>query len=93
MKDEEIAIIGISGRFPGAKNISEFWENLCQKKESISLFSDEELRASGVAEHLLQNPSYIKTGFVLDSIDQFDADFFHISPREAMAMDPHQRLF
>ena len=45
---EGIAIIGMAGRFPGAKNIDEFWRNLCNGVESVSFFTDEELTAAGV---------------------------------------------
>lgn len=90
MKD--IAIIGLSGKFPGAKNINEFWENLCEGKESISFFSDEQLKKAGVPDELLSNPTYVKAAPVLDGIEFFDAEFFNISKREAELMDPQQRI-
>ncbi|MBD2095654.1 SDR family NAD(P)-dependent oxidoreductase [Trichocoleus sp. FACHB-591] len=88
-----IAIIGMTGRFPGAKNIQEFWHNLQNGVEAIAWFSDEELLAAGVEPDLLQHPNYVKAGAVLDGIDQFDAAFFGYSPREAETLDPQQRLF
>jgi acyl transferase domain-containing protein len=39
----EIAVIGMAGKFPGAKDIDEFWENLKNGVESVTVFSDEEL--------------------------------------------------
>jgi phthiocerol/phenolphthiocerol synthesis type-I polyketide synthase E len=45
---EGVAIVGIAGRFPGAKNVAEFWRNLCDGVESISFFTDEELIAEGI---------------------------------------------
>ena len=51
----DIAIIGMSGRFPGADTVDAFWENLCGGIESITFFSDEELAATGVAPSLLSN--------------------------------------
>ncbi|MBD2293365.1 SDR family NAD(P)-dependent oxidoreductase [Anabaena sphaerica FACHB-251] len=90
---EGIAIIGISGRFPGAKNITEFWQNLCDGVEAISQFSDEELTAEGVDSSLLDNPNYIKVGSVLEDIDLFDAGFFSFNPKEAEMTDPQHRLF
>jgi acyl transferase domain-containing protein/acyl carrier protein len=90
---ECIAIIGVSGRFPGAKNIAEFWQNLCDGVEAISQFSDEELIAAGVDSSLLNNPNYIKAGAVLEDIDLFDAEFFDLNPKEAEMTDPQHRLF
>lgn len=89
----EIAIIGMAGRFPGAKNIDEFWYNLQQGIESIHVFSDEELRKSGVEEALINHPQYIKAGGFLEGIDLFDAAFFGFNPREAEILDPQHRLF
>jgi acyl transferase domain-containing protein/acyl carrier protein len=90
---EGIAIIGMSGRFPGAKNIEEFWANLRGGVESITFFSDEELIGAGIDEALLNNPAYVKAGAVLGGIEMFDAPFFGFSPREAEVIDPQQRLF
>jgi len=89
----EIAVIGMAGRFPGARNVDEFWRNLKEGRESISHFSDEELLAAGVSRQLLDDPHYVKAGGVLEGIDLFDASFFGYSPREAELMDPQQRLF
>lgn len=88
-----IAIIGMAGRFPGAKNIDEFWRNLQAGVESISFFSDEQLIAAGVDPKLVANPSYIKAKAILEDVDLFDAEFFGYSPKEASMMDPQQRLF
>ncbi|MEJ1929854.1 SDR family NAD(P)-dependent oxidoreductase [Nostoc sp. NIES-2111] len=90
---EGIAIIGMSGRFAGSKNIAEFWQNLCDGVEAISQFSDEELIAVGVDSSLLKNPHYIKAGAVLEGIDLFDAAFFGFNPKEAEMTDPQHRLF
>ncbi|MGJ5628673.1 beta-ketoacyl synthase N-terminal-like domain-containing protein [Nostoc sp. CALU 1950] len=88
-----IAIIGMAGRFPGAKNVAQFWQNLCDGVESISYFSDEELLASGVEPDYLRDRNYVKAGFVLEDIEMFDAAFFGFSPREAELLDPQQRVF
>jgi len=88
-----IAIIGMSGRFPGAKNLREFWRNLAGGVESIALFSDQDLLASGVAPALLSAPNFVKASGALDDIEYFDAAFFGFSPREAGLMDPQYRLF
>ncbi|HLG78665.1 MAG TPA: SDR family oxidoreductase, partial [Ktedonobacteraceae bacterium] len=89
----EIAIVGMSGRFPGANTIEQFWENLCAGKESISFFSDEELLAAGLDPELIAQPHYVKARPILDDVAGFDAAFFGYSPREAELMDPQHRLF
>jgi acyl transferase domain-containing protein/acyl carrier protein len=83
----------MSCRFPGAKTPEEFWDNLWKGKESISFFSDSELRDAGVPEALLRAPHYVKAAPVLDDVDRFDADFFKCSPKEAAALDPQHRFF
>ncbi|MEG4342101.1 SDR family NAD(P)-dependent oxidoreductase [Microcoleus sp. A003_D6] len=93
MNGAEIAIIGMAGRFPGAKNIEVFWQNLREGVESIAFFSDEELLSSGVDSTLLNNPNYVKANAVLKDADRFDAEFFGFSPKEAEILDPQHRLF
>ncbi len=88
----DIAIIAAACRFPDATTPESFWENLCKGHESIQFFSDEELRGAGVPQSVLDQPNYVKSGFVLDGLDQFDASFFRFTPREADLMDPQQRL-
>ena len=92
-RSENIAIIGMSGRFPGARNVREFWRNLRDGVESISFFSDEELKASGISEALYRRPDYVRARAVLDDIEMFDAAFFGYNPREAEFMDPQHRIF
>jgi amino acid adenylation domain-containing protein len=90
---KEFAIVGMSCRFPGAGGIDEFWQNLRAGTESITDFSDEELRAAGVSDDLLASSDYIKRGPVVANADLFDARFFDISAREAELIDPQQRVF
>lgn len=105
---DQIAIIGMAGRFPGARNLDQFWENLKKGVRSIGKFPPERQRD---AESVLEDPSMaelllgapltevqkrddlIATGGFLEEIDKFDAAFFRISPHEAKFMDPFQRLF
>ncbi|MBE8964965.1 acyltransferase domain-containing protein [Nostocales cyanobacterium LEGE 12452] len=89
----EIAIIGLSGRFPGAKNVDEFWHNLQNGIESISVFSDEELLEAGVDAALLNNPNYVKRNAVIEDAELFDAEFFGFNPRDAEMTDPQHRIF
>ena len=89
----EIAVIGVSARFPGADSVDEFWQNLCLQRESIRFFSDEELVAVGVPESLLKDPAYIKAKGVVRDCNNFDAAFFNYNDREAGLMDPQLRLY
>lgn len=89
----DIAIIGMSARFPGADDVDRFWSNLCQNHSAIRPLTDQELRLHGVTNSTLSDPSYVKAGAFLNGVDQFDADFWGISRREAILMDPQQRIF
>ena len=90
---DAIAIIGMAGRFPGARNLDEFWSNLKTGVESISFFADDEIEWSGLDADLLKDPRLVKAAGVLDDVDLFAASFFGFSPREAEITDPQQRLF
>ncbi|MHC5744956.1 MAG: type I polyketide synthase [Nostoc sp.] len=90
---DEIAIIGMAGRFPGANEIDSFWNNLRDGVESISFFTNEELISAGVDRSLLNEPNYVKASGILEDIELFDASFFGFSPREAELTDPQHRLF
>jgi len=92
-EDQSIAIIGFAGRFPGARDLDEFWRNLVGGVESISSFTDEELQAAGFPLSIIRHPASVKAGGVLEGIENFDASFFGYSPREAEIIDPQQRLF
>src|SRR5262245_17154451 len=88
----DIAIVGMSGRFPGARNVDEFWHNLAEGVESIARLSDQEILKSGVPATYLSNPSYVKAAPVLEEPGHFDAAFFGFSPMEAKTMDPQHRI-
>src|SRR5439155_25094146 len=88
----DIAIVGMAGRFPGANDLDQFWQNLCDGVESISFFSDEQLQAAGVEPSEFNSPNYVRAAPVLNDIELFDADFFGYSPLEAKTMDPQQRF-
>ncbi len=93
LEEESVAIIGLSGRFPGAKNIDEFWHNLKNGVESITFFSDQELLSSGLDPAVLADTNYVKAKGILDNVAEFDAAFFDFNPKEAEIIDPQQRLF
>ncbi|HEY0602896.1 MAG TPA: polyketide synthase, partial [Herpetosiphonaceae bacterium] len=93
MESRDIAIVGMAGRFPGARTLTAFWDNLQHGRDSVTLLSDDELRAEGVSEALLNDTSYIKAAMLLEDVEYFDASFFGYTPREAELLDPQQRLF
>ena len=89
----EIAIIGMTCRFPGAKDVETFWRNLREGRESIAFLKDDELEASSIDPGAHDDPNYVKAASFIDDADLFDANFFGYSPREAEVMDPQHRLF
>ncbi len=89
----EIAIIGMSGRFPGSKNVKELWNNLCEGKNLISYFSEEELLKNNIPEEYIKDKNYVKARGILEDVDKFDADLFGFYPKEIENLDPQQRLF
>src|ERR1700753_461866 len=89
-----IAVIGMTGRFPGAESVEEFWANLVAGRERIFFFSDAELAESGLDGAFLRSGGqYVAARGVLNDADCFDAAFFGIHPKEAEVMDPQQRVF
>ena len=91
-KSADVAVIGMSGRFPGADSIEEFWEMLKEGRETTSFFADSELDPS-IPASLRANPSYVKAKGIIKDPKGFDAAFFGIPPRQAELMDPQQRIF
>src|SRR5262249_44196660 len=87
-----IAVIGMAGRFPGAGSVTELLDNLRRGEESIVDLSAAELTAAGVSTAALANPAYVRRAAPLDGIEDFDADFFGITPYDAKMMDPQHRL-
>jgi len=89
----EIAVIGMAARFPGAANVDEYWTNLRDGRETISVFSEEELAASGIPPEIYNRANYVRAAGVLGDVEAFDAAFFGMSPRETEKTDPQHRLF
>ena len=87
-----IAIIGMAGRFPGASSIEALWEGSLNGVESLTRFSDAELREAGIEASLIHNPDYVKVRGIVAGIDQFDAGVFGFTPREAELLDPQHRV-
>lgn len=88
-----IAIVGLAGRFPGARNVDELWRILAAGREATTWLGDSELIAAGVSEDDLAQSNYVKAAMVLPDMEMFDAGFFGFSPREAAILDPQHRHF
>lgn len=94
-RDEDVAIIGVAGRYPGADTPEEFWQNLKCGKDSITQVPRDRWNLDSFFDADKDKPgkSYSKWGGFIDDVDKFDPLFFNISPREAELMDPQERLF
>lgn len=92
--EQDVAIIGVAGRYPEAEDLNRFWDNLKAGRDSISEISPErwDISAHYEADHV-KGKSRSKWGGFLDDVDKFDPLFFQISPREAELLDPQERLF
>ncbi len=88
----EIAVIGMGGRFPRARDIGEFWRRLIDGDECITTFDDDELAAAGVDAAVVSDPQYVKAYGWLEHSEDFDHDFFQYNQREALLMDPQMRV-
>ena len=88
-----IAIVGISCRFPGARSLREYWDNLCRGKVSVTFPDRETLAEAGVSRELLEDPSYVRAFYGLSDTEMFDAAFFGYAGSEAEKIDPQQRMF
>ncbi|MBD2636146.1 SDR family NAD(P)-dependent oxidoreductase [Limnothrix sp. FACHB-881] len=91
----EIAVIGMAGRYPGAPTLQDFWQQLAAGQEAIQEVPPDRWNHDLIYDPDPHNPttSYTRWGSFLDQVDRFDALFFGISPKEAEAMDPQERLF
>ncbi|MFF5566315.1 amino acid adenylation domain-containing protein [Streptomyces sp. NPDC012623] len=88
-RSEDIAIIGMSGRFPGAPDVETFWHNLRHGVESVVPTSGAGQRDRSIAG----SPDFVSAAAVLPGIDRFDAEFFRLSRKEAELLDPQHRVF
>jgi len=92
--DDGVAIVGLAGRFPGARDIAQLWRNLLDGRESITRFRADELEPASAEDMAARASSnYVRARGVLDGVELFDAAFFGINPKEAEIIDPQQRVF
>lgn len=91
--ETDIAIIGMAGRYPNSPDLGEFWRKLCAGEEFATFLTEDEARALGLEEALINDPHYIRASGLLATTEYFDAAFFGYNPKEAGFMDPQQRHF
>lgn len=97
---KDIAIIGMSCKFPDADNLKEYWENLLNERASIKKYPKRRMEDTFhfladefIPEALSEKEDFFFRAGYLDDIDRFDAKFFNISPNEVKTIDPFHRLF
>ncbi|MEV1329755.1 AMP-binding protein [Micromonospora costi] len=90
---DEIAVVGLAGRFPGAPDVATFWWNLCAGVDAIHDHTDAELAALGIGPALRADPRHVRAAGRLDGVADFDAEFFAFGEQEAARTDPQHRLF
>lgn len=89
----DIAIVGVALRVPGAKNVREYWKNLVGGVESIRTLSEDELIAAGEDPEEIRKPGYVPRAGLLDGMEMYDGEFFGFGPKESAILDPQHRHF
>lgn len=93
---DDIAVIGVSGMYPGSPDLAAFWENLKNGKDLVSEIPEDRWNLYDYQQETNRKKdgkSYGKWGGFIDDVDKFDPLFFNISPKEALYMDPQERLY
>lgn len=89
--DRRIAVIGMSGRFPGAPDLESFWDAIAGGRDCITRFDADE--GAGAVESPREGERYVRARGLLDGVEDFDLDFFEFTPAEAALVDPQHRLW
>ncbi len=89
---QQVAIVGMAGRFPEAADLETFWRHLAAGRELTAHFSDEEMAAAGVPEEIRRGPGLVNVRAVLGGVDLFDAPFFGFTASDAELTDPQHRV-
>lgn len=92
VRPNDVAVIGMCGRFPGAADLDRFWSRLRAGDDLLTTFTDAELAAAGAPERVLRDPAYVKRAANLPDAYDFDHEFFGYTRREAELLDPQQRI-
>ena len=91
--EDKIAVVGMSCRFPGAKDVDTFWDNLVNGRCAAVRLDEDGLTSSNVPSSLTSNPNYVPVTYPIGDFDGFDADFWCMSKSEARTLDPQHRVF
>ncbi|MFE7269478.1 amino acid adenylation domain-containing protein [Streptomyces sp. NPDC057623] len=91
--DRRVAVVGLSLRFPGADSADRFWANLRDGVVSVQVFGEDELAEAGLSPEQRRAPDLVPVSGVLDGVEEFDPEFFGMSPRETELTHPAHRLF
>ena len=92
-RSESIAIVGMAGRFPGAENIAEFWQKLCNGDELITQISRQTAISAGADQSFVHSKDFVGAAGLIDNYEDFDSKFFNFSDRDALSIDPQHRVF
>ncbi len=92
-EEQDIAIIGLSGRYPKSKDMQEFWKNLKSGRDCIEEVPEDRWDNETYRDAMGAKKTFSQYGGFIEEVEQFDPLFFHISPREAEKTDPQERLF
>ncbi|WP_025742953.1 type I polyketide synthase [Aquimarina pacifica] len=92
VRKKDIAVIGMSGRFPQSDDLNQFWQNLVNGKELIQFYTEDELKDKGITETILKDANYVKANSTINNSDSFDYNFFGYTKHEATSMDPQIRV-
>ncbi|NYV73558.1 beta-ketoacyl synthase N-terminal-like domain-containing protein, partial [Streptomyces sp. UH6] len=92
-EDRRVAVVGLALRLPGADTPERFWANLRDGVDSVRVFGEEELAAAGLTPEQRGAPGLVPAAGILDGVEEFDADFFGMSPKETQLTHPAHRLF
>lgn len=90
--EQTVAVVGMSGRFPGAPDLDAYWANLRDGVCSLSEFTEKELLADGADPAELRNPAFVPVAGHLADADRFEAELFGFNRTEAAALDPQHRV-
>lgn len=92
IRKKDIAVIGMSGKFPKSDDLSQFWKNLIKGEELVQFYTEEELIEKGVSRSELKDSNYVKANSAINNAGSFDYNFFGYTKYEAFSMDPQIRL-
>jgi acyl transferase domain-containing protein len=92
-RDNDIAIVGMALRVPGAQTPDAYWANLREGRESIERLDEKALLEAGESQDLIRNPAYVPAHGPLANLKMFDGEFFGFSPKESAILDPQHRHF